>query len=69
MRLPIENPSLLSGNIEVFNFYMVDVVMENNREEIGESRIEREVMEKGGIMESKATEVMRERVKSRVREI
>ena len=69
MRLRIENPSLLSGNIEVFNFYMVDVVRENNREEIGESRIEREVMEKGGIMESKATEVMRERVKSRVREI
>ena len=35
---------------------MVDVVRENNREEIGESGIEKEVMEKGEIMESKATE-------------
>ena len=59
----------MSGNIEVFNFHMVDVVRENNREEIGESGIEKEVMEKGGIVESKATEVRereRERVKSRV---
>ena len=47
---------------------MVNVVMENNREEIGESRIKREVMEKGGIMESKATEVMRERERERERE-
>ena len=46
---------------------MVDVVRENNREEIGESGIEKEVMEKGGIVESKATEEReRERVKSRV---
>ena len=44
---------------------MVDVVRENNREEIGESGIEREVMEKGGIVESKATEVMRERERER----
>ena len=48
---------------------MVDVVMENNREEIGESRIEREVMEKAGIMESKATEVMRERERERESQI
>ena len=36
---------------------MVNVVRENNREEIGESGIKKEVMEKGGIVESKATEV------------
>ena len=57
----------MSGNIEVFNFYMVDVVRENNREEIRESGIEKEVMEKGEIMESKATEV-RERERERERE-
>ena len=45
---------------------MVDVVRENNREEIGESGIEKEVMEKGGIVESKATKV-RERERERER--
>ena len=48
---------------------MVDVVRENNREEIGESGIERKVMEKGGIVESKATEVMRERERERESQI